>query len=50
MLVATWLKQRQNLGVKSRTLAGESVLYEDKTLPPAVQQMLWPFRKLVPVT
>lgn len=37
------LKQRDNLGIKSKSLAGESISYEDKGVTPAVMAMLAPY-------
>lgn len=37
------LKQRDNLGVRSKSLAGESISYEDKGVTPAVAAMLAPY-------
>ena len=48
-LVLLKTRQRTNMGVKSRSLAGENVVFEDRSMPPAVKDMLWPFRKLVPI-
>lgn len=37
------LKQRDNLGIRSKSLAGESISYEDKGISPAVMAMLAPY-------
>lgn len=47
-LVGLDLKQRSNLGVQSRTLAGESVTYTDRSLPPSVRELLQPYRRVAP--
>lgn len=43
------LKQRDNLGIMSKGLAGESVTYTDKGMTASVREMLWPYRRMVPV-
>jgi hypothetical protein len=47
-LVGLDLKQRDNLGIKSKTLAGENVTYEDRGLPTSITDMLRPYRQMVP--
>lgn len=42
------LAQRKNLGVNSRTLAGESVSYTDRGMSRSVKEMLQPYRKVAP--
>jgi hypothetical protein len=48
-LVYLKIQQRANIGVRSRTLAGENVTYETADMTPAVKAMLWPWRRMVPV-
>lgn len=43
------LKQRDNLGISSKGLAGENVTYTDKGMTASVREMLWPYRKMVPL-
>lgn len=43
------MKQRDNLGVTSKSLAGETVSYSDKNMSASVREMLWPYRKMVPL-
>lgn len=43
------MKQRDNLGVTSKSLAGETVSYSDKNMTASVREMLWPYRRMVPV-
>lgn len=46
-MVGLDLKQRDNLGVTSRSLAGESISYEKSGMPRSVLEMLNPFIKRV---
>ena len=48
-LVGTSLKQRDNLGVSSRSLRDESISYSDKDMSDSVKGLLWPYKKVVPV-
>lgn len=43
------VKQRDNLGITSKTLAGESITYESKDMTPSIERLLWPYRKVTPV-
>lgn len=43
------LKQRDNLGVRSKTLANESISYSDRGMNASVREMLQPYRKVTPV-
>ena len=43
------LKQRDNLGIASKTLRDETVTYTDKAMSNSVQGLLWPYRKVVPI-
>lgn len=42
-MVGLKLKQRDNLGIRSKSLAGENITYEDKGITPAVASMLMPY-------
>jgi hypothetical protein len=42
-MVGLKLKQRDNLGIKSKSLANETISYEDKGITPAVASMLAPY-------
>lgn len=42
-------KQRDNIGIKSRTLAQETVVYDDRGMSSSVKSALEPYRKRVPV-
>jgi len=44
-MVALDLMQRSNVGTKSKSLAGESISYEDRGMTPSIKEMLQPFRK-----
>lgn len=44
-MIALDLMQRNNVGVKSKTLANETVSFEDRAMTPSVKEMLQPFRK-----
>lgn len=44
-MVALDLVQRGNIGTKSKSLANESVSYEDRGMTPSIKEMLQPFRK-----
>jgi hypothetical protein len=48
-MVALDLKQADNIGVRSKTLANESITYEDKGFTPSIKEALGPFRKKAPV-
>jgi hypothetical protein len=48
-LVGGDLKQRDNLGVSSKSLRDEHITYLDKAMPASVQGLLWPYRKVVPI-
>lgn len=48
-MVGLDIKQRENLGVKSKTLAQETVSYEGAGMTPSVKEMLGPYRKVAPV-
>jgi hypothetical protein len=48
-LVGTVLKQRDNLGIKSKSLRDETIVYSDVAMSNSVQGLLWPYRKVVPV-
>ena len=43
------IQQRPNLGVRSRSLAGENVAYETNDMTPSVKAMLQPWRRYVPI-
>ena len=45
----TMLKQRDNLGINSKGLAGESISYSDKTLSESAKGLLAQYRKVVAV-
>ena len=44
-LVGLKMKARDNLGVRAKSIGGETISYEDRGLPPSVQAMLAPYRK-----
>lgn len=48
-MVGLDLKQRDNLGIRSKTLANESISYEGAGMTESVRQMLRPYRKVAPV-
>lgn len=48
-LVGIDLKQRDNLGIKSKNLGNESIVYEDRAMPPSAREMLQPYRRMEPV-
>ena len=48
-LVGGDLKQRDNLGIASKSLRDETITYSDKMMSNSVQGLLWPYRKVVPV-
>jgi hypothetical protein len=48
-MVSQDLKQRDNVGIKSKTLAGETISYNSDGISTGVQQVLKMFRKLAPV-
>lgn len=48
-LVVLKIKQRDNLGVSSRSLGNESISYDQKDLTPSMRAMLQPFRRVIPV-
>ena len=43
------IKQRDNLGIRSKTLANETVSYEGGGMTASVKEMLYPYRKVAPV-
>lgn len=47
-MVGLDLKQRDNLGINSKMLGGETVTYTDKGMTPSVRAMLDPYRRLAP--
>lgn len=47
-MVSQDLKGRDNVGVKSRSIAGEVVSYSSGAMSVSTKQMLYPYRKLVP--
>ena len=44
-LIGLKLKQRDNLGIQSKSLAGEQITYSDRNMSPAVQSMLIPYTR-----
>ncbi len=48
-MVGLDLKQRDNLGIASKSLAGEMITYSDKGMSASVKEMLQPYRKVAPV-
>lgn len=48
-MVGLDLKQRDNLGIRSKTLAAETISYEGGGMTQSVKDMLNPFRKMAPV-
>jgi hypothetical protein len=48
-LVALKIKQRDNIGISSRSLANESISYTDRDMSKSVQGMLAPYNRRVPV-
>jgi len=48
-MVGIDLKQRDNLGIRSKTLANETVVYEASGLTASVKEMLQSYRKVAPV-
>lgn len=47
-MVGLKLKQRDNLGIRSKSLANESITFEDKDMTPAVKSSLQPYRTVTP--
>jgi hypothetical protein len=47
-MVGLDLKQRDNLGISSKSLAGESVSYEKSGMPASVKELLKPYRRMAP--
>lgn len=47
-MVGLDLKQRDNLGITSKSLANETISYTDKGMTASVKELLQPFRKMVP--
>lgn len=45
-MVALDMKQKQQIGVKSRSIDHESVSFETSGMTPSVMQMLYPFRRM----
>lgn len=45
-MVGMDLKQRDNLGVQSKSLANETISYSDKGMSASVREMLQPFRRM----
>ena len=43
-MVGTWIKQRDNLGIASKSLANENISYRDQGLTAAAKQLLQPYR------
>jgi len=48
-MVGIDLKQRDNLGINSKSLADESITYSDRGMSASVKDMLWPYRRMAPV-
>lgn len=48
-MVGMDLKQRDNLGVQSKSLANETISYSDKGMSASVRDMLQPYRRMAPV-
>lgn len=48
-MVGLDLKQRDNLGINSKTLAGETISYERAGMTASVKEMLQPYKKVTPV-
>lgn len=48
-IVGTTLKQRDNLGINSKTLRDETISYADKDLSASVKGLLAPYRKIIPI-
>jgi len=48
-MVGLDLKGRDNLGIASKTLAGETISYQGGAMTSSVKEMLQPFKKMVPV-
>lgn len=48
-MVGLDLKQRDNIGISSKSLAGESISYEKTGMPASVKEMLAVYRRRVPV-
>lgn len=47
-MVGMDLKQRDNLGVNSKSLANETISYSDKGMSASVKEMLQPYRRMAP--
>lgn len=48
-MVGLDLKQRDNIGITSKSLAGESISYEKTGMPASVKELLAPFKRKAPV-
>lgn len=48
-LVGLKVKQRDTLGVRSRSIINESVTYEDKEMTPSIMGLLQPYRRMMPL-
>lgn len=47
-LVALYLRQRSNIGINSKSIGGESVSFNDRSMPPSVREVLNPYNNRVP--
>lgn len=48
-MVGLDMKQRDNIGVRSKTLAGESITYEDRGMTASAKSALQTYRQMVPL-
>lgn len=48
-LVLFIIRQRDNLGVQSKSLRDETISFEKDGLPLSVEEKLWPYRKVLPI-
>lgn len=48
-LVLFLLRQRDNLGVQSKSLRDETISFEKDGLPVSVEEKLWPYKKVLPL-
>lgn len=48
-LVLFIIRQRDNLGVQSKSLRDETISFEKDGLPQSVEEKLWPYRKVLPL-
>lgn len=48
-MIAVDIKQRDTIGIRSKTLAQETVVYDNNSMPPSAKQLLEPYRRMAAV-